>query len=422
MTSNFYIKKRQELTDKIENNSLVILHSNYQTFKSADSIYEFHVNNNFYYLTGLKQDNIILVLGKINGNHFEHLFIDENDPILVKWVGAKYTKEEASELSGIEEKNISYTTGFDKYVEMLIQPSRYSDALLDKIYLDLERRDLPLYDTFGLKYAKYLQENFPYVVIKNIYPFIINMRMYKEAEEVEEIRKSIESTRRAIYNIFSHHHLLKNEAEAVAYHDFVLTCEHKKTSFGTIMASGKNACILHYEDNNSDIEKDSLMLMDLGSSTNCYASDISRTFPVSGKFTDRQKEIYQAVLDVNKACIKYAKDGMTWKELNDYAKELLAEALIRLNVMKEKSSLGEYYFHSIGHSLGLDVHDPNIASLGIQKGMVITIEPGLYIPEEGIGIRIEDDILITDGEAINLSESIIKEVEDLEKFMCERKN
>ena len=187
------------------------------------------------------------------------------------------------------------------------------------------------------------------------------------------------------------------------------------------MASGKNACILHYEDNNSEIEENSLMLMDLGSSTNCYASDISRTFPVSGKFTPRQKEIYQAVLDTNKACIKYATDGMSWKELNDYAKDMLAEALIRLNVMKDKSQLGEYYYHSIGHSLGLDVHDPNIASLGIKEGMVITIEPGLYIKEEGIGIRIEDDILITKGEAICLSQDIIKEVEDLENFMKEGK-
>ena len=421
MTSKFYINKRKDLVEKIDNNSLVILHSNYQTFKSADSVYEFKTNNNFYYLTGLQQDNIMLVLGKINDKYFEHLFIDENDPILVKWVGSKYTKEEASNLSGIAEYNISYTTGFDKYIEMLIQPSRYSDALLDKIYLDLEVRDLPLYDTFALKYSKKLQDKFPYVNIKNIYPLIINMRMFKEEEEIIEIKKSIESTQRAIYNIFSHHHLLKNEAEAVAYHDFILTCEHKKTSFGTIMASGKNACILHYEENNSDIEKDSLMLMDLGSSTNGYASDISRTFPVSGKFTERQKEIYQAVLDVNKACIKYAKDGMSWKELNDYARNLLADALIKLNVMKEKEQLGEYYYHSIGHSLGLDVHDPNIASLGIKKGMVITIEPGLYIAEEGIGIRIEDNILITDGEAINLSECIIKEVDELEKFMLERK-
>lgn len=415
MTSMFYESKRKELAKALVNNSIAIIHSNYQTFKSADSTHEFKVNNNFYYLTGLKEDNIILVLANINNEYKEYLFIEKNDPVLVKWVGAKYEKAEASSISGVA--NILYMDQFKGFVEGIIQPSRHSTELIDTIYLDLEKRDLPLYNTFALEYAKYLQTNFPYVVIKNIYPDIIRLRMIKEECEIEEIKRSIESTRKAIYNIYSHHNELKNEAHAVAYHDFSLNFENKRTSFGTIMASGKNACILHYEENNQDIENDVLMLMDLGSSTNGYASDISRTFPVSGKFTARQKEVYQVVLDCNKACIDYAKAGMTWKELNDYARNLLAEGLIKLGVTSNKEDVVKYYYHSIGHSLGLDVHDPNIAGLGLLEGMVITIEPGLYIEEEGIGIRIEDNIVITKGKAINLSESIIKEVNDIENFM-----
>ncbi len=415
MTSMFYQRKRKELAKALVNNSIAIIHSNYQTFKSADSTHEFKVNNNFYYLTGLKEDNIILVLANINNEYKEYLFIEKNDPVLVKWVGAKYEKAEASSVSGVA--NILYMDQFKGFVEGIIQPSRHSTELIDTIYLDLEKRDLPLYNTFALEYAKYLQSNFPYVVIKNIYPDIIRLRMIKEECEIEEIKRSIESTRKAIYNIYTHHNELKNEAHAVAYHDFSLNFENKRTSFGTIMASGKNACILHYEENNQDIENDVLMLMDLGSSTNGYASDISRTFPVSGKFTSRQKEVYQVVLDCNKACIDYAKAGMTWKELNDYARNLLAEGLIKLGVTSNKEDVVKYYYHSIGHSLGLDVHDPNIAGLGLLEGMVITIEPGLYIEEEGIGIRIEDNIVITKGKAINLSESIIKEVNDIENFM-----
>jgi Xaa-Pro aminopeptidase len=165
------------------------------------------------------------------------------------------------------------------------------------------------------------------------------------------------------------------------------------------------------------IEKDSLLLMDVGCFTNNYSSDITRTIPVSGKFTTRQKEVYEVVLDCNKKCIEYAKAGMSWLELNNYAKKLLADGCKKLGLIKEDQELSKYYFHSIGHSLGLDVHDPNIASKGLLEGMVITIEPGLYIPEENIGIRIEDNIVITCDKAINLSKDIIKEVEDIEKYM-----
>lgn len=417
MNKQFFIEKRNELTKKIDNNSIVILHSNYLLFKSADAVYDFTVNKNFYYLTGLNEDDITLVIGNVNGKHYEWLFIEENDPIAVKWVGAKYTKVEASEISGINVENIYYNDSFNKIIDGLLQPNRSSLVLVNQIYLDLEQRSLPLYDTFALEYAKSLNKNYPSVVIKNIYTTIIEMRMIKSPCEVEEIKKSIETTKRAILNIYSHHQEIDNEAVAVAYHDFVLTCEHKKTSFGTIMANGANACILHYEENNSKVENGTLMLMDLGSSTKGYASDISRTFPVNGKFTKRQKEIYQVVLDVNKACIDYATDGITWKDLNDYAKKLLIKGLIELGVMNDETELSEYYFHSIGHSLGLDVHDPSVASTGLKEGMVITIEPGLYIAKEGIGIRIEDDILITKGKAICLSKDLIKEVADLESFL-----
>ena len=157
--------------------------------------------------------------------------------------------------------------------------------------------------------------------------------------------------------------------------------------------------------------------MDVGVYTAHYASDITRTIPVSGKFTPRQREVYEVVLNCNKKCCLYAKAGMTWKELNDYAKKLLAEGLKKLGIIKEDSELSKYYFHSIGHSLGLDVHDPCFQPLGLKEGMVITIEPGLYIPEEKIGIRIEDDILITKGEAIVLSKDIVKEIDDIETMM-----
>lgn len=415
MIKEFYQKKRQELTNQIENDSIAILHSNYEVFKSADAIYNFNVNKNFYYLTGLNEDNIILILGRFDNIAYEWLFIDENDPVLVKWVGAKYTKEEASKITGINIKNIHYTSNFENFVRNLIQPNRNVLRPIKNIYLDLENRNIPLYNTFALDYSKKIKESYPFIIVKNIYNTIIDLRSIKEKCEIEEIKKSIDTTNRAILNVYHHHNEIKNEKIGCAYHDFVLNCDGKEKSFGTIMASGQNACTLHYEENNSDCKEEDLMLMDLGSSTNGYASDISRTFPIGGKFSKRQKEIYNAVLDTNKKCIEYATAGITWNELNAYARNLLTEHLIRLNVMETKEELSEYYFHSVSHSLGLDVHDPCDYSKPLRAGMVITIEPGLYIAKEGIGIRIEDDILITEKKAICLSSDLIKEIKDLEK-------
>ena len=195
----------------------------------------------------------------------------------------------------------------------------------------------------------------------------------------------------------------------------------KDVSFKTIAATGINATVLHYTTNDTILKEDELILFDLGCRTDLYISDISRTFPVNGKFTERQKEVYEKVLDVNKKCIKFLKAGVTWKEYNDYARYLLAEACIELGLIEDKKDVVKYYMHSIGHSIGLDTHDPSLNYLPITEGMTLTVEPGLYIEEEKIGIRIEDDVLITKDGCINLSENIIKEVNDIEKFMKNRR-
>lgn len=411
-------KKRDEILSKMQDNSMMILHSNYQAHLTCDEFHPFKVNNNFYYLTGLEEENIILVLVKLGSSTMTKLFIDENDPVKVKWVGAKYYPEEASKISGIPVSDISFMPSFSAFVCDIVQPNRYSESIVDKIYLDLEMRNIPLYNTFALDYAKLLQKDYPSVQILNAYPLMIESRMIKDNLEIDKIKESVATTNRAIKNVMKHAKELNNESEALAYHQFVLISEDKRNSFDSIIASGKNAVTLHYSSNNSPIEKDGLLLMDVGSSTCNYASDITRTIPVSGKFSQRQKEVYEAVLDVNKACIKYAHAGLSWKDLNLYANDLLAQKLMDLGLAKDKSELRKYYFHSIGHSLGLDTHDPDIRSKGLLSGMVITIEPGLYIPEEGIGVRIEDDILITDGESIVLSKDIMKEVDEIESFMA----
>lgn len=417
MNSLVYKNRRKELFNNLKNNSIAILHSGYSQFKTADASYPFVVNNNFYYMTGIDQIDVTLIIGKFNDNYKELLFIDEIDEVMAKWVGKTLSKDEASEISGIDKTSILYNDAFNRVLGSFLQPTRHFVDVADNVYLDLEKRSQELYNTFALVLAKSLKENYPSANIENLYQLVLRQRMVKCDEEIDIMKKSIATTKRAIYNVMNHAKTLKNEAVAEAYHDFVLLSEAKINSFGNIIASGKNATILHYEDNNNLIEDDSLLLMDVGCYTNHYSSDISRTFPVSGKFTNRQKEVYEVVLDCNKKCIEFAKDGMSWKELNDYAKKLLAEGCKKLGLISEDSELSKYYYHSIGHSLGLDVHDPSIDNLGLLEGMVITIEPGLYIEEEGIGIRIEDNILITKDKAVNLSIDIVKEVKDIEKLM-----
>ena len=204
-----------------------------------------------------------------------------------------------------------------------------------------------------------------------------------------------------------------------AYFDF--NCKSKGVkdlAFNTIAATGKNATVLHYVDNNAEMKDGDLILFDLGAQYKYYNANISRTFPVSGKFTARQKEVYNAVLKVNEEIIKTIKPGITTAELNAKANDLLGEACVSLGLLEDKKDFRKYYFHSIGHSLGLDTHDVIIdRNFTFEPGMVYTVEPGLYIPEESIGIRIEDDILVTEDGSINLTKDMIKTVEEIEDFM-----
>ena len=411
------IQRRKKIFNEIEEDSLVILHSGYAPFKSADSLYDFHVNRNFYYLTGIEQENVILVIGNAHGKYYEYIFVQEPSEYHENWYGHLLTKEEVCEISGVEVANVKYIENFDNIIVNHLQVLRYADQVAKVLYLDLEKRGTPLYNTFALDYAKQIQKDYPAIVIKDIYSKVLEQRMIKDEKEIALIKESISTTNNAILEAMKHHKELVNESIAEAYYNFINTKEGKNISFTSIVASGANATTLHYCENNSEIKNDSLLLMDVGCFTKKYSSDITRTFPVSGKFTDRQKAVYEIVLDCNKKCIDYVKDGMTWKEINDYARSILAEGCKKLGLITKDEEIFKYYYHSIGHSLGLDVHDPDLRNLGLKSGMVITIEPGLYIKEWGIGIRIEDDVQITCEKAINLSANVIKEIDEIEAFL-----
>lgn len=418
MNKKFYINNRERYLKSIKDNSVTILFSGNIIPKSCDQDYPFSVNRNFYYLTGINQANVILVLVKgINGNR-EYLLIEENDEYMAKWVGMKLTHDEATEISGIND--VLYLDSFNSLVHSLFNNSRKNYDELYYLYLDLERRNDLEYKSKPLSYSKFIKEKYPEIKIENAYSKIVRLRMNKTSEEVEKMQESIDVTKGALENVLKNIKPGLYEYQIETYYDsYIKFNGQKETSFETICAAGKNATILHYVDNNTVVKDNELVLFDLGCCTDYYISDISRTYPANGKFTERQKTIYEIVLNCNKKCIEYLKPGLTWDEYNHYANSLLIEGLKKIGLIKNDKELRKYYWHSIGHSTGLDTHDPDIRNIKFEEGMVMTVEPGLYLEDEGIGIRIEDNVLLTKDGCINLSKDIIKEVDEIEQFMKE---
>jgi len=275
-------------------------------------------------------------------------------------------------------------------------------------------------DTEQVAFAKEFQAQYPFIGLHNLYPMIAKMRQVKSAEEVEHIRTAIEKTRVGIEAMMRASTPGMFEYEFEAHYDFAAKLGGvQERAFHTIAASGANATVLHYDTNNAQTKDGDLILFDLGCAWHHYAADISRTFPVNGTFTKRQKEVYSAVLDVEKTVIAAIKPGIKMSELNKLARDLLAGKCRELGLIGDNDDdVLNYYYHSIGHSLGLDTHDVGGRDFVLAPGMVLTIEPGLYIEAESIGIRIEDDILVTEVGYENLSAGIIKEVDEIEAFMA----
>ncbi|MBQ7277159.1 MAG: aminopeptidase P family protein [Bacilli bacterium] len=420
MNKKFYINNRKALGKMMKDNSIAIIHSGILFASSADENYDFEVNRNFLYLTGINQEDVILMLVKGNNNVLEYLFLDENDEVYVKWNGAKLYPEEASKIGGFNEDDIYFTEEFKQLLHFILNPSRKNFNEIDTLYLDLERRTDLEYRNWVFQFKDRFLKDYPEIKIDNIYSKIVSLRQTKTSDEVEEIKKSVKTTKVGLEKVMENIKPGIYEYQAETYFDSYIKWDgNKPHSFKTICASGVNATILHYRDNNSLIKDGDLVLFDLGCHTNCYISDITRVYPANGKFNARQREVYNEVLNCNKKCIEFLKPGVTWKEYNDFANSLLIASMKKLGLIKKDKDFRKYYWHSIGHSIGLDTHDPSIYNRKFEEGMLTSVEPGIYIEEEGIGVRIEDDVLITKDGCINLSKDIIKEVDEIEAYMKE---
>lgn len=416
MKKEVFISNRHNLMESLEDNSAVILFAGKAPVKSADEKYQFTPNRNFYYFTGIDEEEHILLMKKTNGKIEEVLFIKEIDEVKERWIGKSIRPDEVREVSGIK------TVKFKNELKAILNKSfNKFDSI--SVYLDLNKEDYDDVTSVEHQFAKELRDKYPSVNIRNVYPKVIPLRKVKCNEEVDNIQKAIDITIEGVKNIMKNVKSGMKEYELEAYFEFI--CRSMGTrdyAFKTIAASGKNATILHYVDNNSVVKDNDLILFDLGAQYKYYNGDITRTFPVSGKFTERQKEVYNAVLRVNERVIKAVKPGVKFQDLNKQSKKWIAEECIKLGIIKKEEEVTKYYWHSIGHSLGLDTHDLDTPDRDtvFKEGMIWTVEPGIYIEEESIGIRIEDDVLVTSDGVKVLTDGMIKTVEDIEEFMKRR--
>ena len=413
---NEYIARRSALLEKMEAGSMLLLYSGETVPCSLDEGYAFEANRNFFYLTGLRRENMALAMVKAGTAELKDhivLFIEEAVPSMERWTGKRVTKDEAKAITGIED--IRFIDSIDGFIGRSI-----NREVVETLYMECYRDAKSDTDSYNMRKAKDMLAAYPTLVLKNAFPMIAGMRMVKDDSEVALMQKAVDLTGEALTRVLTTLKPGMMEYQAQAEFEYAIRMGGADgTAFATIAGSGINGCMLHYGTNHCEMKDGSLLLMDLGAKYQGYCADITRTYPVNGKYTERQKQIYDIVLAANRAVTAAAKPGMTTVQLNDICKKKLAEGLMAIGKISSEDEIGTYYMHGVAHHLGIDTHDAVDPHIGVlQPGMVITNEPGLYIDEEEIGIRIEDDLLITEEGCVELSEHIARTTEEIEAIMA----
>lgn len=407
-------QRRNEVGKSLNGDEIALFFAGKPPTSTADTSYKMRSNKTFYYLTSLSCEGYILAVKPVGNGTESILFIEEPVYDKEKWVGKKLTKEDAKEISGVEK--VMYLQDFEPFMAKIFLSGNTKKLMLDLDRLRYEDEVRPI--EF---FARDIRLKYPQIEIGSISPLIAQMRLIKSEDEIEKMRKAIDMTDEGIRAIYE-----KATAGVYQYEleaEFAYQIRRRGAdgnSFETIVASGSDGVILHYVENNKQINDGDLVLLDLGAQYKEYAADISRTFPVNGKFTERQKEYYNLVLKAQMDVMKIMKPGTKFSAMNEEAKRSLAESLIKMGKIQKEEEVSKYYYHGVGHYLGLDVHDVGERDTTLQAGMVITCEPGIYVADENIGIRIEDDILITEDGNEVLSAKLPKTVEEIEKLLSQK--
>ncbi|MBI9055892.1 MAG: aminopeptidase P N-terminal domain-containing protein [Bacteroidales bacterium] len=421
LNSSLFERNRKKLLKCLIANSVAVIHSNDQMPRNGDQYFSFRQNSDLLYLTGIDQEKTILTLcpNHPNKDLREILFIIESNEQIAVWEGHKYSQEEAIKTSGI--KTIKYISEFEAtFRELAINA--------ENIYLNLNEnlKFKPEIESADFRFMGDLQKEFPAHEVERLAPIMMNLRLKKEPEEIKLMQEACSITHKTFNRIlkFVKPNVTEYQVEAEITHEFLWNraTDH---AYAPIIASGKSACVLHYVENNKICNDGDLLLMDFGAEYANYAADCTRTIPVNGKFTDRQKECYEAVLSVMKKAITWLTPGTTINKINERVEELIQKEHIKLGLYSlkdvenqdpEKPLVKKYYPHGTCHFIGLDVHDVGDRTVVLEDGMILTCEPGIYIPEENIGIRIENDIVVGQ-KPFDLMQDIPREVEEIEKLM-----
>ncbi len=421
--NNTFFKRNREtfirLTDKP---ALAVFFSNDQCPRNGDQYHPFRQNSDFFYLTGIEQEKSILLLARDcpNRQYREALFLLKPDKMMETWEGHKLTREEAREISGIE--NIFWLEDFEAAIREVM--TYYDDVYLNnneyfKFFPDVEVREIRL--------GKALQQKYPLHRYHRAAPLLTRQRLVKSKEEIDLIKKACSITNQAFRRVLATTRPGSWEFEVEAEISYEFTRNRASGhGYAPIIASGKNACFLHYTENDQTCNDGDLLLMDFGAEYANYTADLSRTIPVNGKFTDRQKALYDAVLRTMKEVKKLYVPGNTINDINNKTNELMEKEMIQLGLFSEEEVKNQdkknplfrkYFMHGTSHFMGLDVHDVGAKHEPLKPGMVLTCEPGIYIPEENTGIRIENDILITENGPEDLMADFPIETEEIEQLM-----
>lgn len=422
INNQLFIKNRDKLTKKIKKNSLVIVNSNDEMPRNGDQNFPFRQNSDLFYLCGIDQEKTILTIcpDHPNPQYHEILFILKSTKEMEIWYGHRLTKDEARKISGV--KTIIWLDDFDKVLNEVMLPS-------ETVYLNANENlrftsEVPYRDA---RFNKQIKEKYELHYYERLAPIVTSLRIIKEPAEINLMKHACEITRKGIERVmkFMKPGVMEYEVEAELLHEYIRN-RASGHSFAPIIASGKNACVLHYIENNKECKDGDLVLIDTGAEYANYPGDCTRTIPVNGKFTKRQREMYEATLRIFKQAKDMLRPGTTINDNQKKVCKLWEEEHIKLGLYTRKDVENQdpdhpmyfnYFMHGTSHFMGLDVHDVGSKSQKLEPGMVFSCEPGIYVEEEGIGIRIENDILVTEGDPVDLMANIPIEVEEIEEIM-----
>ncbi|SFC73371.1 Xaa-Pro aminopeptidase [Algibacter lectus] len=421
--NNLFIKNRKNFANKMKSNSLAVFNSNDIYPISADSTMPFEQHRDIFYLSGVDQEESILVLFPDcpKEKHREILFLKETNEHIAIWEGEKLTKEKAFETSGI--KTVYWLQDMEKIMfEIMTQ--------CDTVYINTNEhyRANVETETREDRFSKWLKDKYPAHSVAKSNPILQRLRSVKDPIELDLIQQACDITEKGFRRIlnFVKPGVWEFEIEAEFMHEF-LRNRSKKFAYTPIVASGNNANVLHYVENNQQCKSGDLILLDVGAEYANYSSDMTRTIPVSGRFTDRQKAVYNAVLNVKNEATNMLIPGTDWAAYHAEVGKIMTGELLNLGLLDKADVQNEdpewpaykkYFMHGTSHHMGLDTHDYGILTEPMQENMVFTVEPAIYIPKEGFGIRLEDDVVIQKtGSPFNLMRNIPLEADEIEDLM-----